>query len=141
LRAEPADFFRQLQPMVDTYPHLDPFTKKPFDLYFGGFLVGYDPNDSSQLFSSDKLTAPGTPGNGVFPNFIGFRNAEITALIDDGIRTYDQRERARIYRSLQLALAREQPYLFAYAPNGIDLVSNRLISTAGSLNLQSPAWF
>lgn len=58
-------------------------------------------------------------------NFIGFKNAEVDALIERGRTTFDQKQRQQCYYRIQDILAREQPYTFLYVPDALPVVSAR----------------
>ncbi len=58
-------------------------------------------------------------------NFIGFRNAEVDALIEQGRTTFDQERRRECYYRIQDILAWEQPYTFLYVPDALPVVSAR----------------
>ena len=74
-------------------------------------------------------------------NFMGFSNPEVDRLMAEGKATYDQRERARIYRHLQEVLAEEQPVLFAYGQRANDALDSRLRLTDGPIDLGSRMWW
>jgi ABC-type transport system substrate-binding protein len=135
--------FNDLLTMVDTWPHVDPGTGEPFDLYMGGFGLSFDPQDSIKEFSTaDASSASHTGFNNGFDNYTGYSNPQVDRLIQEADATYDQRARARIYRSLQLLLAEDQPCLFAYALTWIELVPAGLTSAAGPpLDFTSPRWY
>jgi peptide/nickel transport system substrate-binding protein len=72
---------------------------------------------------------------------MGYRNERVDALIDAGLATYDQRERARIYRELQEIIAEERPVLFAWAGRSHDVIDSRLGYVGEEINAGSPQWF
>jgi ABC-type transport system substrate-binding protein len=72
---------------------------------------------------------------------MGFENERVDELLDAGIATYDQRERARIYRELQEVIADEKPVFFAWAARAFDAIDSRLRYVDGDINLGSPQWF
>jgi ABC-type transport system substrate-binding protein len=72
---------------------------------------------------------------------MGFSNPRVDQLLDDGIATYDQRERARIYRELQQVLADEQPVLFAWGQRAQEAMDSRLRLTDGPLDLRTRMWW
>jgi ABC-type transport system substrate-binding protein len=57
------------------------------------------------------------------------------------VATYDQRERARIYRQLQEVLAEEQPVLFAWGTRNYEALDPQLRLTDGPINLESRMWW
>lgn len=58
-------------------------------------------------------------------NFVGFKNAEVDRLIEQGRSTFDLDERKRCYFRIQDILADEQPYTFLYVPDALPAVSAR----------------
>lgn len=58
-------------------------------------------------------------------NFIGFENAEVDQLLEDGRRVFDQHERKKYYDRFQQILAEEQPYTFLYIGEALPAVSKR----------------
>jgi ABC-type transport system substrate-binding protein len=120
---------------VAEYPHIMPGADEPFEAVFIGFNTAYDPHD--ETWHSRSVSSAEQPDGA---NFMGFSNAEVDALLDAGIATYDQRERARIYRDFQMILAREKPVLFAWAGRLHEALNPRLGLTEGELNFRSRQW-
>jgi peptide/nickel transport system substrate-binding protein len=89
-----------------------------FDAIIMGWTVPIDP-DGYNVWHSSK-TAPGQL------NFIGFANAEVDHLLEQGRRTLDQDERKRFYDRFQEILAEEQPYIFLYVPDILPAVAARV---------------
>lgn len=135
LTVVPADRDSVLRPL-DTFPHIAGGYDKPFEALFVGWNHGLDPHDV--LWHSSSVTSAEQPRN---LNFMGFADEHVDELIDQGVATYDQRERARIYRELQQVLADERPVLFAWAPRQYEALDARLGLTDGQINLSSRMWF
>ncbi len=131
----PADATTVLGPLSE-YPHIPGGYEEPFEAIFIGFLKGFDPADDG--WHSRNVTSAAQPRH---TNFMGFDNPRVDELLDEGIATYDQRERARIYRELQVVLAEERASLFAWAPRIQHALDVRLGLTEGELNLASGQWF
>jgi len=72
---------------------------------------------------------------------MGFADPEVDDLLAQGIATYEQRERARIYRQLQEVLAREQPVLFAWGNRTNEALNSNVHLTDGPINLGSRMWW
>jgi ABC-type transport system substrate-binding protein len=72
---------------------------------------------------------------------MGYGNPRIDELLQRGIATYEQRERARIYREFQQVLAEDRAALFAWAFRVNEAIGRDLGLTEGELNLGSPSWF
>lgn len=58
-------------------------------------------------------------------NFIGFKNAEVDQLLEDGRRVFDLQQRKIYYDRFQEILAEEQPYTFLYVVEALPAVSKR----------------
>ena len=136
LTVVPADLFTVLRPL-STYPHVAGGDNEPFDAHFIGLGASFDPDGLSSFFHSRGISSPTNPEGF---NFIGFRDAEVDRLIDAGVATYDLRERARIYRDLQLRLAELRPVLFAWSPRSTEALDPRLDLTDGEINFESREW-
>lgn len=134
LTVVPADLMTVLRPLA-AFPHIPGGDDEPFDARFIGWGRGFDPHDL--LFHSSQISSPELPDGS---NFMGFADAEVDRLIDAGITTYDQRERARIYRELQLRLAELRPVLFAWSGRSTEVLDARLGLVEGEINLASRQW-
>ncbi|MFA5516062.1 MAG: peptide-binding protein [Desulfuromonadales bacterium] len=88
-----------------------------FDAIILGWTIPPDP-DSYEVWHSSKT------GEGEL-NFIGFKNAEVDALLEKGRHTLDQEKRKEIYDRFQEILAEEQPYTFLYVPDALPVVASR----------------
>ncbi|MDP8905408.1 MAG: peptide ABC transporter substrate-binding protein [Chloroflexota bacterium] len=131
----PADQNTVLAPLFE-YPHIPGGREQPFDAHVIGWAQAFDPHDP--LFHSSQISSEEQPAG---LNFMGYRNERVDALIDAGLATYDQRERARIYRELQEIIAEERPVLFAWAGRSHDVIDSRLGYVDEEINLGSPQWF
>ncbi|MGH2427285.1 MAG: ABC transporter substrate-binding protein [Candidatus Limnocylindria bacterium] len=131
------DFATVLLPLL-VYPHIPPNSpgNRAYDAYFGGWGTGYDP-DPFALFHSSQCTTEEAPE---LYNYICFVNDEADALIEEGLVTSDQEERAAIYQEFEQIMYDEQPYLFAWSDVAREAMDANLQSTAGPLELGSPAW-
>jgi ABC-type transport system substrate-binding protein len=135
LEPKPVDFDEYFE-MVGNYPHHVPGTDESFDLFFGGWVTGPDP-DSDQWETSAISSEQNPRGN----NFIGLSDPEIDDLLEQGRATYDEVARARIYRSLQERIVELQPYLSAWSARSYTALDKDLRSTAGELRLDSNYWW
>jgi peptide/nickel transport system substrate-binding protein len=122
--------------MFDNFPHLVSETDEPFDIVFGGWVVGPDP-DTDQ-WDSAAITSEQNPRDF---NVVGLSDPRVDELLAQGRSTYDQVSRARVYRELQVRINELQPYLSAWAPRLFSGMSSGLRSTAGPLNLDSMYWW
>jgi ABC-type transport system substrate-binding protein len=130
-------FLDELSPMIQTWPHIAPGTRQPFDMYLGGWVIGTDPDDAESGWGSDRITNARHPFDF---NYIGFKDPEVDRLLAEGLSTYSIQERAPIYRRIQEILAMKRPYIFAYAFGGKTALSKGVGSAAGELDLASPFW-
>jgi peptide/nickel transport system substrate-binding protein len=131
----PADARTVLGPLGE-FPHIPGGYTEPFEAVFLGWAHNLDPHD--ELWHSQSVTSEEQPQNF---NFMGFSNPRVDELLDQGIATYDQRERARIYRELQEAIAEDRPVLFGWSARIQEALDARIGLTDGELNLSSRQWF
>ena len=131
--------FRDASRMLDTFPHLVPGSSQPFDAYLGGWGLGWDP-DVFDFFHSSRATTKSRTG-GANLNYIGFSNAEVDRLLEEGVATYDIEQRTQIYRQLQRVLAEEQPYLFVWAETQHEALDGDLTSAGAPLDFTSHHWW
>ncbi|MBN1958103.1 MAG: peptide-binding protein [Desulfuromonadales bacterium] len=88
-----------------------------FDATILGWTGGPEP-DQYNIWHSSK-TGPREL------NFIGFKNAEVDQLLEDGRRVFDEQQRKIYYDRFQEILAEEQPYTFLYVGEALPAVSRR----------------
>jgi len=88
-----------------------------FDATLMGWTVPIDP-DGYNVWHSSK-TGPGQL------NFIGYKNARVDELLEQGRRTLDQHKRKIIYDEFQRILAEDQPYTFLFVPDSLPVVAKR----------------
>ena len=129
------DFATVLLPLLN-FPHIPPNADKPFDAYFGGWTTTPEP-DPYALFHSEQCTNEEQPE---LYNYICYQNPEADALIDAGLVTSNQDERAAIYQEFEQIMFDDQPYLFAWSDVAREALDVNLQSTAGELELGSPYW-
>jgi ABC-type transport system substrate-binding protein len=134
----PVDFQDAIT-MIYTFPHLIPGSSDPFEAYMGGWGMAFDP-DVSEQFHSSRITTEARSGPPNY-NYIGFSDPRVDDLLDRGLATYGQTQRAEIYRELQRVLAEEQPYLFIAAIGTQEALDADLTSSTGQLDLRSPTWW
>jgi ABC-type transport system substrate-binding protein len=132
----PATQAAVLGPLFE-YPHIAPGAKAPFDAVFIGYGQSFDP-DPGPLFSSRAISSKAQPDGA---NTMGFSDPRVDDLLDRGIATYDQRERARIYRELQDIIAADRPAMFGWADTTTEAIDDRLTSTDGEPNFTSRQWY
>jgi len=92
--------------------------KGDFEVIVMGWTIPQDP-DLFDVWHSSK-TGPKEL------NFIGFKNAEVDRLIEEGRSTFDMERRKRCYWRIQEILAEEQPYTFLYVPDALPVVNARI---------------
>jgi ABC-type transport system substrate-binding protein len=130
------DRWTGIQPML-SYPHVIPGTTTPFDLFLVLWTTGPDPADGLGIYTSSLASSAEHPDN---PNSGGFSDPAFDRLMEEGAATYDQAERARIYREAQEELAAQLPALFLWAANGYDALRTAVTTVDGPLDLTSPNW-
>ncbi|UFS69681.1 peptide-binding protein [Geomonas sp. RF6] len=91
--------------------------KGKFETLLMGWTIGQDP-DLFDVWHSSK-TGPKEL------NFVGFKNAEVDRLIEEGRGTFDMEKRRACYYRIQDIFAQEQPYTFLYVPDALPVVSAR----------------
>lgn len=101
--------------------------KGRFEAVLMGWFLARDP-DNFDIWHSSK-TRPGEF------NFIGYNNAEVDRLLEEGRRTFDERRRASIYHRIHRIIYDDQPYMFLYLPDTLPIVNSRFrnveVSPAG----------
>jgi ABC-type transport system substrate-binding protein len=126
--------------IVLSWPQVVPGTDEPWDLAFNG-LVGPPPDDpglNDTIFLSDHVTSRENPED---DNLMGYKSEEVDDLLARARETYVLEDRARLYKQVQLALARDRPMLFAFAHRLVEARSNQITSTAGPLSTSSATWW
>jgi peptide/nickel transport system substrate-binding protein len=132
--------FAALLNMLDNYPHInaaDPASGKPFYAYFGGFSTSLDP-DPYSLYHSSQCTSQEFP---TLYNYICYSNPEVDKLIESGLLTFDQAERAKIYQEYAVLQSKDLPVIYAWSDIAREGLSKTVGSTAGPLVMDSPTWF
>jgi len=93
--------------------------KGRFDAVILSWNILQDP-DLFDVWHSSKAEPGGL-------NFVGFKNAELDALLERGRRMLDQEKRKPIYDRIQEILHAEQPYCFLYVPMALPMVNARVM--------------
>jgi peptide/nickel transport system substrate-binding protein len=91
--------------------------KKHFEAVLMGWFLSRDP-DNYDIWHSSKTR------EGEF-NFIGYNNKEVDRLLEEGRRTFDQSQRAKIYNRIHEIIYDDQPCLFLYSPEILPIVNFR----------------
>ncbi|MBN2407094.1 MAG: peptide-binding protein [Elusimicrobia bacterium] len=91
--------------------------KKQFDAVLLGWSLPVDPDQYSIWHSSQM-------GEGQF-NFVGYSNPEVDRLLEEGRSEFDMGKRKKIYAELQRIISEEQPYLFLYVADSMQVLQNR----------------
>ncbi len=92
--------------------------KRKFDALILGWTITPDP-DQFDIWSSTK-TGPREL------NHVGYKNAEVDGLLEEGRRTFDLEKRKAAYFRIQEILAEEQPYVFLYYPDALPAIAVRI---------------
>jgi peptide/nickel transport system substrate-binding protein len=93
--------------------------KGRFDAVILSWNILQDP-DLFDVWHSSKAEPGGL-------NFVGFKNAELDALLERGRRMLDQEKRKPLYDRIQEILHEEQPYCFLYVPMALPMVHARVM--------------
>jgi peptide/nickel transport system substrate-binding protein len=99
--------------------------KGRFEAVLLGWALGRDP-DIFDIWHSSK-TRPGEF------NFIHFKDPEVDRLLEAGRRTFNQTEREHFYRAVHRILQDQQPTMFLYGTQSLDIVSSRFQNVSSSL--------
>ncbi|HEX2282093.1 MAG TPA: ABC transporter substrate-binding protein, partial [Thermomicrobiales bacterium] len=83
------------------------YVGKTYDIAVTGESAYVDPN--TLILPNFKSEESG--------NFVNYSNPEVDALIDQGIATTDQNERARIYQQIQTILLEDLPWVNLFVAN------------------------
>ncbi len=123
--------------MLNGYPHDIPGTERPFDLYLGLWGAGADPGEVFQIFATSSISDKEHPDAA---NFIGFSDPMLDRLLATAKATYDQTQRATLYRQAQEELAAQVPVIFLWANDTYDVVRAAVATADGPLDLSAPVW-
>ena len=66
-------------------------------------------------------------------NFVGYKNKEVDALIEEGSTTVNKEKLSKIYKRLFKIISDDTPYLFLYIPNSISVVNKKIKNIEPSL--------
>ena len=135
LRGRPASHKDILAELL-AYPHHIPGTSEPYDLFLGALAVTLDPGGFGYAVSSEIPDAEHPKRL----NHMGFSDPALDRLVDAAMSTYDQGERARLYREAQLELAAQLPILFLWWFQGYDVVRSTVATVDGPLDTEVPSW-
>jgi len=97
-----------------------------FEAVVLGWTTPPDP-DPYAVWHSSKTESGGL-------NFIGFKNAEVDRLIEEGRTTFDQEVRRRAYFRFQEIIHEEQPYTFLYVPDALPVIASRIHGVEPSIS-------
>jgi len=91
--------------------------KKNFQAVILGWTLPLDP-DCYVVWHSASSKEGGL-------NFISYKNEEVDKLIEEGVRTFDNKKRTEIYNRIHEIIADEAPYTFLYFPYERVAISKR----------------
>lgn len=91
--------------------------KGRFETVLLAWGISLDP-DQYDIWHSSKTGKQGL-------NYIGYKNAEVDKLLEEGRRTFDIEKRKKAYFRIQEILAEELPYIFLYVPESLVIVHRR----------------
>jgi ABC-type transport system substrate-binding protein len=120
-----------------TWPLVAPGEEQPWDAVFSGWISAPEP-DQSAIYHSRAIATESNPEGF---NYIGYASERGDALLDQARATYDQRERARLYREFQELLAEDRPVMYAWSPRIREARNDRLESTQDPLASDTSTWW
>jgi ABC-type transport system substrate-binding protein len=120
-----------------TYPHDIPGTKTPFDLLLIVYGTGVGPADSLQWYTSAEVSDAEHPDAG---NMSGLSDPAFDRLLAKAAVTYDQADRASLYRQAQEELAAQLPALFLWNQALTEAVRPTVATVDGLIDLTLPNW-
>ena len=91
--------------------------KHDFDACLLGWGIGIDPNQMD-IWNSKKTGEHEL-------NFISYDNPRVDQLLEDGVSTYDPKERKKYYDEFQDIVAEDQPYTFLFVQDTLDVINSR----------------
>lgn len=91
--------------------------KRNFEAVLLGWSLPREP-DNFDIWHSSKTK------EGEF-NFVGFKNAEVDALLVEARRDFDEEKRKSCYRRINKIIYDEQPYMFLYVPESLSILHKR----------------
>jgi peptide/nickel transport system substrate-binding protein len=138
LRSRPAPW-ADLMPSFFGFPHLLPGTDRPFDIFLGGWANAADPGIFEWLISSE-ITDAEHPDGFTNSNLTGFSDPVVDRVVDAAMASYDQAERARLYREAQRKVAEQVPMVFLWSDDIYDAVRAAVATVDGPLDLEAPNW-
>ncbi len=100
--------------------YLQTLKSPPFnswDLTVGGWQATIDPHWMYQIWSAENIPDL---------NAGAYRNPEVEALFQKGVREFDEGARKKIYGEIQTILTDEQPYIFLFMDKSYTGVNNRI---------------
>lgn len=89
--------------------------EKPFDLFFGGYIMGSDPQTYADLYQSNSAS-----------NYSGIASDAIDSLFAQGIATFDEAERQTIYTELQKVI-QDEACFYPIASNSYIVIFNNRV--------------
>lgn len=110
--------------------------KRRFQAVILGWQIGPDP-DQYDIWYSGKTKEKEF-------NFVSYSNPEVDALLEEGRRTFNIKERKKAYFKIQEILAEDLPYIFLYVPDATPIVSARfrgMRATPIGITYNLPKWY
>jgi len=110
--------------------------KRNFDACMLGWSLGLDP-DPYIIWHSSKT------GEHEF-NFVSYKNEEVDQIIDRARKTFDIKERTKLYYRFQEIIAEDQPYTFLYVGESLPIVNKRfrgIVPGAAGISYNFDKWW
>lgn len=93
--------------------------KGRFDAVILGWRLSHDPDQYAIWHSSQY-------GEGKY-NFVGYQNADIDDILEQGRREFDFSKRRALYRRMHAILQEDLPYIFLYYPESLPAIHKRIM--------------
>lgn len=101
----------------------DVLKNRRFDAALYAWVAGVDP-DNLSLWNSKRIPSAANGNEG--QNYPGWRNAEVDALTEQGVRTVDLNSRKQVYYRIEDLIIQEVPVIPLYFRANIDAVRDRV---------------
>lgn len=112
--------------LMDFNAMMDNYVKPgKYDLSFGGFTLGLDPDSHYSLFHSSS-GKPDAKGNVSGFNRSRYANPKVDALLEQARAEYDLAKRKQLYGEFQQIIIDEAPVIMVYANRYTDFTSARV---------------
>ena len=115
----------------------DFWAQSQFDTTMVGitYLIGGDPDATNRLHSG-SIAAQGGRGS----NNAQYSNAEVDALLEEGVRTFDPERRREIYHRVQELVRHDLPFLPLFANTAVEGHKEGIEGVVSNVNMRTESW-